>query len=55
MKYKVIATTTYGKTPRSYMVDEFDRLADARKCIKERCYTTISRTFHIEDLKGNIK
>ena len=47
--YKVVAYCTYRDGSRSYVVERGLTKPEANKVLKERCYTTVSRTFSIEE------
>ena len=48
--YKIVATTTYrGQEPRNYVVEKDLTKREAEKYLQERCYTTVTRTFTIEE------
>lgn len=48
--YKIVCTETYRNCePRSFVVERFYYKRDANAYLKTRCYTTVTRTFHIEE------
>ena len=48
-KYMVVAHTSYrGMGDRSYVCAKYLTKTEARRYMKENCYTTVSRTYTIE-------
>lgn len=46
--YNVVARCEYRDRTSSYVCETFTRKADAMRYMRERCYTTPSRTYTIE-------
>lgn len=47
--YKIVATATYRDRTSTYVVVSGLTKREANEYLKTRCYTTVSRTFHIEE------